>query len=74
MNTIDYRATMRVKPATRVSMCVNAYTRMFFCACEMRVKHVSHMFSVELVAGLYHIMPGTTLKCSYVIYIIHKYN
>ena len=74
MNTTDYRDTTRVKPATRVSMCVNAYTRMIFCACEMHVKHVSHTFSVELVASLYRIMPGTTLKCSYVIYIIRMYN
>ena len=38
MNTIDYKDTMRVKPTTRVSMRVNAYTRMIF----MRVKRVSH--------------------------------
>ena len=36
MNTIDYRDTMRVKPATSVSMCVNAYTLVIF----VRVKCV----------------------------------
>ena len=49
MNTIDYRDTTCVKPATRVSMLVNAYTRVIF----VRVKHVSHTFSIELVASLY---------------------
>ena len=49
MNTIDYRDTTRVKPATCVSMRVNTYIRVIF----MRVKSVSHVFSVELVAGLY---------------------
>ena len=49
MNTIDYKDTTRVKPATRVSMRVNAYTRVIF----MRVKRVSHAFNVELLAGLY---------------------
>ena len=41
MNTIDYRNTTRVKPATRVSMHVRkcVYTR-DFCACEMRVTRV----------------------------------
>ena len=38
MNTIDYKDTTRVKPGTRVSMRVNAYTRMIF----VRVKRVSH--------------------------------
>ena len=37
MNTIDYKDTTRVKPATRVSMRVNAYTRVIF----VRVKCVS---------------------------------
>ena len=49
MNTIDYRDTTRVKPATCMSMHVNAYTRVIFVC----IKRVSHTFSVELVAGLY---------------------
>ena len=56
MNTIDYRDTTRVKPATCMSMRVNAYT----CVIFMRVKRVSHVFSVKLVAGLYRIY-NTTL-------------
>ena len=38
MNTIDYKDTMRVKPATRVSIRVNVYTRVIF----VHVKRVSH--------------------------------
>ena len=49
MNTIDYRDSTRVKPTTRVSMCVNAYIRVIF----VHVKRVSYAISVELVAGLY---------------------
>ena len=36
MNTIDYRDTTHVKPATRMSIRVNTYTRVIF----MHVKHV----------------------------------
>ena len=36
MNTIDYRDTTRVKPAIRMSMRVNVYTRVIF----VRVKRV----------------------------------
>ena len=47
MNTIDYKDTTRVKTATRVSIRVNAYTRVIFVhvkcvshACHMRVTRV----------------------------------
>ena len=47
MNTIDYKDTTRVKPATRVSMRVNAYTRVIFVRVT-RVIRVSHAFSVAV--------------------------
>ena len=44
MNTIDYRDTTRVKPATRVSVRVNAYT----CIIFMHVKCVFSRFVLYL--------------------------
>ena len=41
MNTIDYKDTTRVRPATRMSMRVNAYTRVIFVRVE-RVSHACH--------------------------------
>ena len=42
MNTIDYRATTLVKPATHMSMRVNAYKRVIF-VCVKCMLNSCHM-------------------------------
>ena len=53
---IDYKCVYACQ--TKLHAWPSVYTRRHacFCACDMRVRRMSHSFSVELVAGLYHII------------------